>query len=217
MSHANPSRDLGIVIERAVDLLLVDLEGKRLARTKRTRRETRVLNEGTESVGAPSERSQKLGRVTNATRREVFERDGLRCTYVAEDGHHCEATAFLELDHVEPKARGGSNDVRNLRVRCRAHNQFWAEQAFGRERVEQSRHFRQKKLMPERGEQKHRSREAPTAATIFEKVRLALRGLGFRDHQARRAVAEVARKHDANEPLAVEQTLREALLVATAA
>jgi hypothetical protein len=37
MSHANPSRDLGLVVERAVDLLLADLERKRLGRAKRPR------------------------------------------------------------------------------------------------------------------------------------------------------------------------------------
>ena len=122
MSHANPSRDIGVVIERAVEVLLGDIQRKRLARTKRAERPR--LSDAT-----------KTARISNATRRRVFERDGLQCTYVSPEGRCCEARAFLELDHAEPRALGGSDDAKNLRVRCRAHNQLWSEQAFGREHV----------------------------------------------------------------------------------
>jgi len=52
---------------------------------------------------------------------------------------------------------------------------------------------------------------------IYEKIRLALRNMGFRDVQARRAVAAVAGNHDPNEELPLEQVLREAIWVAMAA
>lgn len=193
LSHANPSRDLGVVIERAVDLLLVDLEKRRLARVKRPGRARNAPQ------GPPAG-------ITNAARRAVFERDGMQCTYVAAGGRRCEAHAFLELDHAEPKALGGSNEARNLRIRCRAHNQFWAEQCFGRERLERSRHFRQKKRLTDESQSK----------TLY-KVHAALRSLGFRDAVATKAIAAVVKLHDPNEPLVLEQALREAVLVATAA
>jgi 5-methylcytosine-specific restriction endonuclease McrA len=132
MSHANPNRDLGVVIERAVDLLLDDLRRKRLARTKRSHGETPL-------------RGSKPGRITSASRRAVFERDGLSCTYVSPEGRRCETRAFLELDHAEPKALGGAGDTQNLRVRCRAHNQLSAEQVFGREHLECHQHLRRQK------------------------------------------------------------------------
>jgi hypothetical protein len=191
LSHANPSRDLGVVIERAVDLLLEDLESRRLARAKRPRR-------------ARNPRNGRSSGITSATRRTVFERDGMQCTFVAANGHRCKASAFLELDHVEPRALGGSNQAHNLRVRCRAHNQLWAEQCFGRERVDRNRHFCRKKR---RAEKSH----------TLDKVHAALRSLGFRDSEARNAVATVVKLHDANEPLLLDQALREAVLVATAA
>ena len=56
-------------------------------------------------------RPAKSGRITNAARRTVFARDGVRCTYVGHDGHRCEARAFLELDHVDPKGLGGADDA----------------------------------------------------------------------------------------------------------
>jgi 5-methylcytosine-specific restriction endonuclease McrA len=68
--------------------------------------------------------------------REVYARDGERCTFVSDDGLRCEETGFLELDHVTPKARGGTEDAGNLRVRCRAHNQHYADETYGREYME---------------------------------------------------------------------------------
>jgi 5-methylcytosine-specific restriction endonuclease McrA len=206
MSHANPSRDLGVVVERAMDLLVAELDKKRLGKTKRSR----------QAVSARERR-----RITNDTRRRVFERDGALCTYVAEDGRRCEARAFLELDHIDPKARGGTNDAANLRVRCRAHNLLWAEQAFGREQIE---NFRQKMSAARARARSEaawitspvRSNEVGKA-TNFEKVRWALRNLGFHDGVARRAVAVVAERHDSREFLDLERALREALLAATAA
>ena len=64
-------------------------------------------------------------------RREVWERDQGRCTFVATTGHRCEAQATLEYDHIVPVARGGTSTAGNLRLLCRAHNQHVAEQIFG--------------------------------------------------------------------------------------
>jgi 5-methylcytosine-specific restriction endonuclease McrA len=204
LSHAKPSRDLGVVIERAVDVLLADLEKKRLARTKRPSRD-----------GATAKTN--AARITNATRRQVYERDGLHCTYVSPDGRRCDARAFLELDHAEPKALGGSNEAENLRVRCRAHNQLWAEEAFGREHVERRRHFRQRKWKrteAERWETPKPQSSEMNSLGLFDKVHLALTTMGFREAQARHAVDHVQRLHP--ESLSAEQALREAVLVATA-
>jgi hypothetical protein len=69
-------------------------------------------------------------------RRAVFERDGERCTFIDAEGHRCPATSWLELDHVIPRARRGTSELGNLRVRCRAHNLLHAERTFGQEHVE---------------------------------------------------------------------------------
>ena len=215
MSHANASRDLGVVVERAVDLLIADQERKRLARNKGTRRAPVVPADGAGLVGAMR---AKPGRVARETRRKVFERDGLQCSFVSVEGRRCESRAFLELDHAVPRAQGGGDGAENLRVRCRAHNQLWAEEAYGREHVE---HFRQQKSQRERSEEREGRRQARVAraswSETLEKVRLALTGMGFRDVEARRAVGEVERQHAGLEPLTTEQALREALVAAMAA
>jgi 5-methylcytosine-specific restriction endonuclease McrA len=71
-------------------------------------------------------------RPPSAVARTVYERDGGQCTYVAPDGRRCSSRRLLELDHIEPHAAGGSESSDNLRLRCRAHNQHYARQYFGR-------------------------------------------------------------------------------------
>jgi hypothetical protein len=63
--------------------------------------------------------------------REVYRRDGGRCTYVGTHGHRCRARAFLEFDHVDLVAHGGKSTADKLRLRCRAHNQLTAREVFG--------------------------------------------------------------------------------------
>jgi hypothetical protein len=64
--------------------------------------------------------------------REVFARDGGQCAFVSPEGRRCCAREFLEVHHHEPFARGGKATVDNLRLSCRAHNQFLAELDYGR-------------------------------------------------------------------------------------
>ncbi|HXK18757.1 MAG TPA: HNH endonuclease signature motif containing protein [Polyangiaceae bacterium] len=66
-----------------------------------------------------------------AARREVYRRDGGRCSYVDERGERCCETRYLELHHLQPFARQGAHVASNLALRCRAHNALAAEQDFG--------------------------------------------------------------------------------------
>jgi 5-methylcytosine-specific restriction endonuclease McrA len=86
--------------------------------------------------------------VPRAARREVFERDGERCTFVSSVGQRCPARAYLEIDHIRANALGGGDETENLRVYCRAHNRLWAELTFGREHVAESIDLRQRKSRP---------------------------------------------------------------------
>jgi len=57
-----------------------------------------------------------------AIRREVFERDGHRCTYEGPTGRRCDSTHDLQLDHIHPWGCGGATKAENLRVLCSTHN-----------------------------------------------------------------------------------------------
>ncbi|MCA9520957.1 MAG: hypothetical protein KC609_08285 [Myxococcales bacterium] len=93
------------------------------------RGQTRARARDNDSAGSSDagttkrEGGQRSRYVAAEVRRRVAERDGLRCSFRAEDGRRCEQRAYLELDHWRPFALGGANDVANLRLLCRGHNQ----------------------------------------------------------------------------------------------
>lgn len=63
-------------------------------------------------------------------KRAVWQRDDGRCTWRFEDGQTCGSRDALEFDHFRPFAKGGrSDDARNVRLLCRAHNRLAARAA----------------------------------------------------------------------------------------
>lgn len=116
LRHVIPNGDAAAVFERALDALLADLERRKLAATARPRA-ARSLAPGSRHIPA-------------AVRREVWRRDSARCAFVGATGR-CTERGFLELHHVVPFGRGGVATVGNIELRCRAHNTYEAEQAFG--------------------------------------------------------------------------------------
>ena len=128
-SHANASGDLAVVIERAVDLALEQVQRERFAKTERSR------TQGPRRLSKSARSMLRRGHIPNAVQRAVAERDGTRCTYVGEGGHRCTARAFLQIHHDHAWARGGTDDVQNLRMLCSGHNGLLAEQDFGAKHI----------------------------------------------------------------------------------
>ena len=145
-------------------------------------------------------RTRRRSHIPRAVRREVCARDQEQCTYVDTEGNRCPARGFLELDHVKAKALGGSDEVANLRLRCRIHNHLHAEQIFGREYVEKQIHLRQRKY-------------APAHAPVFETAARGLRSLGFREPEVRDVIARLATNLDQEAP--VDAVIRNALRLLT--
>jgi HNH endonuclease len=112
--------------------------------------------------------------VARAVRREIFERDGEQCTFTDERGNRCPARGDLELDHIVPRACGGTSDAENLRVVCGPHNKLYAEQAFGRAHIESRIHLRQSRLHD--------------PSSPLDVARRALVNLGFRASEVHRAL-----------------------------
>jgi hypothetical protein len=199
MRHRNPTGDLAVIVERALDLLLANLERERLGKTARP---------------VKNPRPAKARHVTQSARRETFARDGEQCSFVGDAGERCPARGFLEVDHVQPRARGGSSKEVNLRVLCRAHNRYVAESAFGRDHIARQIHSSQQK-----------SRPAATAAVPLgsaggdarEQSTLALVKMGFKALDARRAVGDVMSRHEGGDAVTdcIASILRDALAVLT--
>jgi hypothetical protein len=116
LRHTIPKGDTAAVFDRALTVLLEELDRTRLAATKRPRA-TRPTKPGSRRVPA-------------AVRRAVWARDEGRCAFVGRNGR-CRETGLLQFHHVTPYARGGPSIVENIQLRCAAHNTHEAELVFG--------------------------------------------------------------------------------------
>ena len=134
----------------------------------------------------------------------MWQRDGGPCTFESESGKRCEARTRLELDHVVPVARGGQTTAANMRLRCRPHNQYTAEQTFGVEFMSGKREEARRKA----AKAKAQAEAAAAAEAARERDVIPwLRALGYNAETARRGAAACAHIPDA--PL--EERVRVAL------
>lgn len=101
MSHANPKRDLTMLLERAVDALLEKLEKRRLGKTS----STEPSAEPSAPTPAPKKDQTTKGNPSRATRRRGFNLD--------------DEPSTLDVGQIIPPAKGGMDDGDNLRVRSR--------------------------------------------------------------------------------------------------
>ena len=131
LGHEVPRGDLAEVFVRALKAFAAVLEKKKHGATAHPR--------------APRRQKPGSRHISAHVKRVVRKRDKGQCTYVSESGHRCEARTDLEYDHKLEYARGGEATVSNIRLRCRAHNQYEAERTYGAEFM---RHKRE--MAPER-------------------------------------------------------------------
>jgi hypothetical protein len=116
LRHAVPDGDFADVLDRALTLLIDDLEKRRYA-----------------AAVTPREAQPSAGHsrhIPAAVKRGVMRRDQGRCAF-SNGSRRCTEMAFLEFHHVLPYAHGGAATVRNIELRCRAHNQYEATLLFG--------------------------------------------------------------------------------------
>jgi 5-methylcytosine-specific restriction endonuclease McrA len=112
LRHTVPNGDPAVIFEKALTLLLAELERTRLAAASRPQ---------------PSRGTDGASRhIPAAVRRSVWQRDGGRCAFNGSHGR-CTETSFLEYHHVVPFAEGGDASTSNIELRCRAHNQYEAD------------------------------------------------------------------------------------------
>jgi 5-methylcytosine-specific restriction endonuclease McrA len=152
LGHSVPTGDLGQVLDRALDALIARLEQRKFAATSRPRR-SRQRRDSENPRHVPAE-----------VRRGVWARDDGQCTFVNDTGHRCPARTRLEFDHVEPVARGGRATVQGMRLRCRAHNQYAAEQAFGAGFMARKREAAQREAEPARARASEAAKQARARA-----------------------------------------------------
>ena len=115
LRHAIPNGDLADILDRAVSVLLEDVERRRLAIVDRPRHASTTNVHGRH--------------VPAAVKREVWARDDGTCAFMGTRGR-CHERGFLEFHHVIPFADGGPTTTDNLQLRCRAHNAYEARALF---------------------------------------------------------------------------------------
>jgi len=116
LRHTNPAGDVAALLDRALTLLVADLQRRRCA-----------------AVSTPRESGPSAGNTRHipaAVKRAVWQRDEGRCAFIGTAGR-CRETGLLEFHHVEPFADGGVATFANIQLRCRAHNLYEASLFFG--------------------------------------------------------------------------------------
>ena len=119
LSHAIPSGDEAAILDRALTLLLEDLDRKKFAASDHPRPGRPAL-EGSRHV--PAE-----------VKRAVWARDSGRCGFIGAGGQRCTERRFLEFHHLRPWGIGGESTIANIGLRCAMHNQHEARLFFARD------------------------------------------------------------------------------------
>jgi 5-methylcytosine-specific restriction endonuclease McrA len=117
LRHEMPSGNPAVIIEKALVLLVGQLERQKVAKVARPRLDKRKTLRNSRHIPA-------------AVRRAVWARDGGQCAFAGAHGR-CRETGRLEFHHVIPFAHGGPATVENIALRCRAHNSYESDQLFG--------------------------------------------------------------------------------------
>lgn len=137
VSHIVPDGSLEGVLREGLKLLLVREEKKHRPKTSRGGRAKAAANESgfvSHDALRPAEAGETAsGRIaiSSATLRALWEKEGGACTAPLANGGICGSQWQLQTEHRIPVARGGTNDLENLCLRCRQHNMMAARDVFG--------------------------------------------------------------------------------------
>ena len=125
LRHSIPSGDVAAVVDRALTVLVEELQRTKCAAVDRPR--------------APRTSTVRFSNryIPAAVKREVWRRDGGQCAFVGALGR-CEERGFLEYHHCVPFADGGAATVENLELRCRPHNAYEVDRWFGSDLVREA-------------------------------------------------------------------------------
>jgi hypothetical protein len=125
LSHKVPKGNLAGVLHEAIRCG-IEKHGKRKGAVRPARKVTPRATKDPAAI--PAE-----------LRRQVWERDQGRCAWVGPDEKRCNSRWQVEVDHLDPAARGGRARLDRLRLACRLHNFLYAEEVYGREHMRKYR------------------------------------------------------------------------------
>ena len=122
ISHKNSNPSMAELIEMSVDMALEKLNP--ITKPSKDSSSAAVLHCATK----PPKSSRYI---PSPTRQYVWKRDQGECQYTdKETNKKCESKYALQIDHIHPFSLGGSNKEENLRLLCRAHNNWRTKELY---------------------------------------------------------------------------------------
>jgi hypothetical protein len=117
LAHKVPSGRFDQVFEEIAEIALKKLEPKPPTPEKPAH-----------SLRAPKGIRRRSRYVQANTRRNAWAKASGQCEYCDPvTGRRCESRHALQIDHIQEFSNGGSHEIGNLRILCRAHN-LWREE-----------------------------------------------------------------------------------------
>lgn len=100
-----------------------------------TRRDASPLERNSREVRVGGEPENGTSCLPTAVRKAVFARARLSCEFLTPSGKRCGSRHFLQIEHIDPRGKGGSNAFTNLEVLCRDHNLIRGIRVYGAEKM----------------------------------------------------------------------------------
>ncbi len=131
LSHSHPGAGAEEIIEAGLDLIL-QRHAKRRGLAEKPRKD-RPPSKPSAPAPPRSRGGRRREHVPAHVQRAVWKRDGGRCQWPLDGGGICGSRQRVELDHIEPVAKGGPSTIDNCRLLCRPHQDLAARKVFGDE------------------------------------------------------------------------------------
>ncbi len=129
IAHVNPNPTMQELVAYMAGQTLKTLEKKKKGKTS-SPKSFRT------SSPKPGKTKKQTRYIRVQDRRAVWEINDSQCSFVdSKTGHRCQTRRALEIDHKVEFAKGGSNELSNLQLLCKAHNLLKAQKCFGVDRM----------------------------------------------------------------------------------
>ncbi len=138
-SHTNPERGIHQLFDKLVTQELNRMEKKKgisAADAIQTDKAAAPAEKPASTSSSPTplrSKSKQNNRINvpTSTQRQIWPKAEAKCEFISVENKRCGSTYQLQIDHIQPVAKNGSNEAKNLRLLCRKHNQYFSKLQFG--------------------------------------------------------------------------------------
>ncbi len=177
LAHVIRNGDPAEVLARALSIAVAHLEKQHY---------------GAKPGSADMKRTPTGRHIPKALRRFIAERDGHCCTFTSPDGHRCNETFALQIDHITPVAQGGETKAENLRLLCAHHNRHEAQKRLGAEHITAQREQHDRAVAEHKKAREEELARALARRESDADLHAALKSLGMTREQSQIALERTA-------------------------